>query len=1204
MSAATESQPLLLKKGQSSDDENTSLRHRTYQVLESTPWEAFTITLIFINVAAFLCSTDDGITRDWQFLLDWVEILTVAVFSVEYVLRFWSVPETPGPAGKEYQGLCGRVRWAVTDVYSWIDLLSILPFYVDLMLPQDLPATQFIRLCRLFRMMRVEGRYLDAFTTFDDIFAENTQLIVASSFVGSTVWIILASLFYLTERDNSDMIWVMLSDAVCIIRASYYTLLNLFGEFPLIDALSTGGRVLGVITSVVAVAVVAIPTGIFGNGFGEKIAARKEQKLEAERAKAAERAIYSDNNDPATDGVYGYHDDAAAGAIDEDFTKFGHHQAPVADTPLARFMANKTPAGNAYATVLMCIMAADVMANAVATLPPLLSDESSRVAQISSAIVATVQLLASAVFLGDLIARSVAASQPGGEGVYSYLTTFYGIVDVLSVVPALLVLFGFSGTSGIVMTLKLTRMLKGERYVRAFTVFDDIFRDNLDVLAVTGFAAVVLWVFASTLMYYAERDNPDEDMRKYYTSALNAMWMTLLNLTGEAPLADYTIAGKLITAVIGCLAVGVFAVPTGLVAAGFSDWVEDQQEKIEEEAKEAAEGEAQLQVGQLQVEGGGSSAPLGAALDPEIDHTTPRHRVYVFVEGLSPLGRKFNIAIIALILITIFQTIFMTVDSICPSDQHCMGDSMGLGIFDLMEMFAVAVFTIEYILRLYSAPELPQYRGRSWPRLQYVASFWATIDALAILPFYLIYFFPVLDEYDNYLRLLRILRLLKMDKYVPSVSLIDDALRLKREGLLVSAYVSTVCWVSFSTLMYFAERKDETMVDCYAEAERFSSVPSALQPDLVLLTGDYPLVDFTTWGRLINVAQIFVGVGLIAVPSGLIAGGFTQLLQERRQAKLQRRKNAATLLQSRIRGHLARMRFRAAVEGAAKLQQERQAMLTARKQRLSGWVRFQKALLRFVQGNTHWGEWYLRLIALLIAVNCIAVVLESEPSIGESDNPIVQPLFDAVEAFSVAIFTFDFVARLCTAPVNASYGTPLNYLTSFFGIVDMASILPWYIQEILVSAGVVFDAGPFRILRLFRLLQLERHVNAFTLLDDVWRGAKGVLKAAGLLAFIVWVGSATLFFLTEQRNECEGVREAFVDIPSSMYYTGIFLGGEWGLIDFTGLGRIVCCFTCIMGIALFAIPVGTVFESFSGVLEEANSGDKKEAEALGSPEPF
>lgn len=65
---------------------------------------------------------------------------------MEYVLRFYSVVEATDVDGKPlYTGLGGRLRWAVTDFYSWIDLASIVPFYVDIMVASDLPATQFIR---------------------------------------------------------------------------------------------------------------------------------------------------------------------------------------------------------------------------------------------------------------------------------------------------------------------------------------------------------------------------------------------------------------------------------------------------------------------------------------------------------------------------------------------------------------------------------------------------------------------------------------------------------------------------------------------------------------------------------------------------------------------------------------------------------------------------------------------------------------------------------------------------------------------------------------------------------------------------------------------------------------------------------------------------------------------------------------------------
>lgn len=73
-----------------------------------------------------------------------------------------------------------------------------------------------------------------------------------------------------------------------------------------------------------------------------------------------------------------------------------------------------------------------------------------------------------------------------------------------------------------------------------------------------------------------------------------------------------------------------------------------------------------------------------------------------------------------------------------------------------------------------------------------------------------------------------------------------------------------------------------------------------------------------------------------------------------------------------------------------------------------------------------------------------------------------------------------------------------------------------YIETILHLSGVTFDASVFRILRLFRVLQLEHFVSAFTLLDDVWMSCKDTLAATGLLALVLWVGSACLFYLFEK----------------------------------------------------------------------------------------
>lgn len=65
-----------------------------------------------------------------------------------------------------------------------------------------------------------------------------------------------------------------------------------------------------------------------------------------------------------------------------------------------------------------------------------------------------------------------------------------------------------------------------------------------------------------------------------------------------------------------------------------------------------------------------------------------------------------------------------------------------------------------------------------------------------------------------------------------------------------------------------------------------------------------------------------------------------------------------------------------------------------------------------------------------------------------------------------------------------------------------------------------------------------------------------------------------------------------------MFYTAVFLAGEWSQTDFTWPGKILCMFLCVMGIALFAIPVGTVFEAFQDVLQEVSNEDEGEGVEL------
>ena len=141
-----------------------------------------------------------------------------------------------------------------------------------------------------------------------------------------------------------------------------------------------------------------------------------------------------------------------------------------------------------------------------------------------------------------------------------------------------------------------------------------------------------------------------------------------------------------------------------------------------------------------------------------------------------------------------------------------------------------------------------------------------------------------------------------------------------------------------------------------------------------------------------------------------------------------------------------------------------------------------------------------------------------------------------------------------------------------------------------MSQGVAYDFALPRFLRLFRVLQLEHYTEAFTLIDDVFRACKETLVATGLLALIVWVGAAYLFFVFERGNPA--VEGAFDNLPNAMYYTAIFLSGEWGQVDFSIPGKILAMCLVVAGIGLYSIPVGALSDALGDVL----GGDEEEEE--------
>ena len=189
--------------------------------------------------------------------------------------------------------------------------------------------------------------------------------------------------------------------------------------------------------------------------------------------------------------------------------------------------------------------------------------------------------------------------------------------------------------------------------------------------------------------------------------------------------------------------------------------------------------------------------------------------------------------------------------------------------FDAFNAFSVIVFTIEYVLRLWSSVEIPLlHRLPHWrARLKFALRPMMIIDLLAILPWYLYEFLP-LDL--RVLRVLRLFRLLKLARYSPALETLKRVVVHEYRALLGALLVMMVILLFSSTFIYFLERG--------AQPDKFGSIPAAAWWALSTLTtiGYGDIVPITPWGKLFGGVVMLLGLGMFALPIAILAAGFSQ----------------------------------------------------------------------------------------------------------------------------------------------------------------------------------------------------------------------------------------------------------------------------------------------------------------------------------------
>jgi voltage-gated potassium channel len=243
--------------------------------------------------------------------------------------------------------------------------------------------------------------------------------------------------------------------------------------------------------------------------------------------------------------------------------------------------------------------------------------------------------------------------------------------------------------------------------------------------------------------------------------------------------------------------------------------------------------------------------------------TTLKARLYRLIEDPardSVAARAFDGFMIALILAYVAAVILESVEDI----EKAYGPT--LHAFDVL---SVAVFTVEYAARLWVCTEDP-VTARWSPlraRLRYAVTPFALIDLFAILPFYL----AMLVAIDlRFLRVFRILRLLKLTRYSAALETLARVVYQQRRPLLATVVIAAMAHVFASSLMYLIEHT--------AQPQHFGNIPQAMWWAIVTITttGYGDVVPVTPFGRILGGLLMLTGIGLLALPTGILATGFIQ----------------------------------------------------------------------------------------------------------------------------------------------------------------------------------------------------------------------------------------------------------------------------------------------------------------------------------------
>jgi len=232
----------------------------------------------------------------------------------------------------------------------------------------------------------------------------------------------------------------------------------------------------------------------------------------------------------------------------------------------------------------------------------------------------------------------------------------------------------------------------------------------------------------------------------------------------------------------------------------------------------------------------------------------------------SKSGLYFDYFIQVLILLSIASFTVETIPDLEPQTVYFL---------ERFELVCIVIFSLEYLIRLYIAKS----------KMRFVFSFYGIIDLLAILPFYLALGFDLRSA--RVLRFLRLFRIIKLIRYNKAIRRFQNAFIMIKQELIMFSVVSLILFYLSAVGIYYFENS--------VQPEAFSSIFSSLWWSVVTLTtvGYGDIVPITIGGRIFTFIILMIGLGIIAIPSGMISSALTEArAMEKEEMKLKTGKDA------------------------------------------------------------------------------------------------------------------------------------------------------------------------------------------------------------------------------------------------------------------------------------------------------------------------